>query len=229
MSLCDDDRAIEMTGCYLEAVVKEFIAIVIVSRLTQRPVDEASLDEAVKVRGKAIAMVQKFFGGQRREVEFVVANNPAIGIPAPSLRIYRSIALDTASFRLTHLSFILGLCHDLLADTDCGFPCVLTRTTVGLIVRQGESVASPALRTLWQLSSSHGRRLHRDVVAVKGFVASITVAVSLPPSRHRPSFTHITALHTACTAPSVMSVLWQCCRCMGWFKKPDGNSVQSTG
>lgn len=140
-------------------------------------------------------------------------------------RAYAAFAASAASrsrsmrrvFCLTHLSLVLGLCRDLLADTGCGLPCVLTITTVGLLVGQGESVASFTLRALWQLRSAYGRRLRRDVSSVK------------LPSPHRPSRTHITALHIACTAPSVMSVLWQCCRCTGWFRKPTGNSDQSTG
>jgi hypothetical protein len=153
-----DNRAVKMTGGDLEAIVEEFVAVVVVPHLNQRPVDEASLDEAVKVLGETIAMYDKLLQGQRREVKLVVADDPATSVPSPSSRICRfrsfggkSIALDARSFRLTHLSLVLGLRRDLLADIGSGLPCVLTITTVGLLVGQGESVASFALGALRQL------------------------------------------------------------------------------
>ena len=65
----DIDRALGKTDTDLEVVFfANLVAVVIVPRLTQRPVDEASLDEAVKVFGETIAMLNQSVSGQRREV-----------------------------------------------------------------------------------------------------------------------------------------------------------------
>ena len=85
--LCDGGRAVEMTGGDLEAIIEEFVAVVVMSRLAQRPIDETSLGEAVEVFGEAIAMRHQIVSSQRREVKLVVADDPATCIPSPSLRI----------------------------------------------------------------------------------------------------------------------------------------------
>ena len=158
LPLRDHNGAVEMTCGDLEAVVEEFVAVTIMLRLTQRPIDETGLDETIEVLGETIAVCDKLPQGQRREIKLVVTDDPATCVPSPSSRISslrgfggKALALDAIRFRLSHLSFVLDLQCDLLADAGCGLPCVLTITTVGLLVGQGESVASFTLRALWQL------------------------------------------------------------------------------
>ena len=124
------------------------ITVAIMLRLTQRPVDETGLDETIEVLGETIAVCDKLLQGQRREIKLVVTDDPATCVPSPSSRIRCFCGFSGNAFSLGAASFCL---HDLLADTGCGLPCVLTITTVGLLVGQGESVASFTLRALWQL------------------------------------------------------------------------------
>lgn len=88
LAVCCGDGAVGKTDTDLEVVFITFvITVAVVSRLTQRPVDETSLGEAVEVFGEAIAMRHQIVSSQRREVKLVVADDPATCIPSPSLRI----------------------------------------------------------------------------------------------------------------------------------------------
>ena len=78
------DGALGKTDTNLEAIFADFVTVAIVSRLAQRPVDEAAVDEAVEVLSETIAMCDKLLSGQRREVKLVVADDPATVISSPS-------------------------------------------------------------------------------------------------------------------------------------------------
>jgi hypothetical protein len=103
-----DDGAVITTDRGLTFVEGEPTAVIVVFWLTHhRPVNEAHLDEAVEVLSETIAMCDKLLSGQRREVQLVVADNPATIISSPSPSLCRSsrfcgllFPLDARSLRL---------------------------------------------------------------------------------------------------------------------------------
>ena len=85
MLLRYDDRAVITTDRWLTFVEGKPTAVIVVLWLTHHcPVNEAHLDEAVKVFSETIAMCDKLLSGQRREVKLVVADDPATVISSPS-------------------------------------------------------------------------------------------------------------------------------------------------